>query len=361
MKISAKIIKCLLAAMLIFSSCSKENETLKKAEKKGEGVFKINTAVALGKTVQRTIEATGTLAPWEEVIVSNKTPGTVDKIFADLGDKLAEGELVMRLDQKDAKADFDNAEANLKKARAVLTDASLNLKRYSGLFQEGIASTSQRDAAQTQYDVADAQVNQAKAQFELAKKHLADTEIKSPITGYVKKRLVSAGETIKDKTPAFILVKNDPLKFQGAVPEFHAPHIAIGQDVAIHIDAFADKTFSGKIIRISPSVDETTRTFSIEAQVPNPGGILKSGFFAKGLILLKKEDNIPFIPETALYSFAGINKVYVIDNNVAKERQVKTGSREADMVEIAEGVKPGDIVAASGLDQLFDGARVEVK
>lgn len=272
----------------------------------------------------------------------------------------------MRLDQKDAKADFDGAEANLKKAHAVFTDADVSLKRYLKLFSEELVSASQRDAAQTQYDVADAQLSQAKAQFQLAKKHLADTEIRSPITGYVKKRLVSAGETIKDKTPAFILVKNDPLKFQGAVPEFYAPHVAVGQGVAIHIDAFADKTFSGKIVRVSPSVDEGTRTFSIEAEVSNPGNILKSGFFAKASIMLIKEDNIPFVPEAAVYSFAGINKAYVIepvtsDTGTVRERLVKTGLREAGMVEIAEGVRPGDVVAVTGLDQLFDGAKVEVK
>lgn len=363
MKTIIKIIS-LFTVLLILTSCSKENGAAKKADKKGESVFKINTAVAIGKTVQRTIEATGTLAPWEEVIVSNETSGTIDKIFADLGDKLTEGELVMRLDQKNAKADFDSAEANLKKAHAVFADAGVNLKRYLKLFSEELVSTSQRDAAQTQYDIADAQLNQAKAQSDIAKKHLADTEIKSPITGYVKKRLVSAGETIKDKTPAFILVKNDPLKFQGAVPEFHAPHIVIGQGVAIRIDAFADKTFPGKIIRVSPSVDESTRTFSIEAEVPNPGHILKSGFFARASIMLAKEDNIPFIPEAAVYSFAGINKAYVIepvtsDTGTARERLVKTGVAEAGMVEIAEGVRPGDAVAVTGLDQLFDGAKVE--
>lgn len=364
---------CIAAAALILVSCSKGNEAVKKAENKGESVFKINTAVAIGKTVQRTIEATGTLAPWDEVTVGNESPGAIEKIFADLGDRVKEGELLLRLDQKDARANLDNAEAaletnirSLERAKAVWTEAGTNLKRYANLFSEGVVSVSQRDAVQTQYDVADAQlkqadaqVNQTKAQLEAAKKQLADTEIRSPITGYVKKRLVSAGEMLKDKAPLFILVKNDPLKFLGNVPEPFAPQVKVGQDIAIHIDAYPNETFPGKIIRVSPSIDEKTRTFSIEAEAPNPGNKLKSGFFARAVIKLKEEKDVPFVPENAVYSYVGINKVYVIVNGAARERLIQTGIREAGMVEIAEGVKPGEIVATTGLDQLFDGAKVE--
>src|SRR3989337_2198541 len=275
---------CIGTALLIHSSCSKENSNAKKAEVKADIAFKINTATVVGKTVQRTVESTGTLAAWEEVIVSNEMAGTVEKIFADLGDKVTEGQLWLRLDQQDAKANFNSAEAaldtnirGLERARAVWTDASANLKRYINLFSEGIISISQRDAVQTQYDVADAQlkqaeaqVNQSKAQFELAKKRLADTEINTPISGEVKKKLVSAGEVLRDKTPLFIVVNNDPLKFQGSVPDVFAPHIRIDQDIVIYIDAFPNESLSGTIIRTSPSIDIQTRTLSIEALIPNP-------------------------------------------------------------------------------------------
>ena len=95
--------------------------------------------------------------------------------------------------------------------------------------------------------------------------------------------------------------------------------------------------------------------------MPNYSNMLKSGFFARAVIKTKEENGVPFVPEAAVYSFTGINKVYVITNNIAKERQIKTGSREAGMVEIVEGVKPGDVVATTGIDQLFDGVKVEVR
>ncbi|MBI5326928.1 MAG: efflux RND transporter periplasmic adaptor subunit [Deltaproteobacteria bacterium] len=380
MKIITKITLSLFAVLLILSSCSKENGTAKKVEKKEESVFKVNTAVVIGKSVQRTVEATGNLAPWDEVTISNEIPGTVDRIFVDLGDSVTEGELLLRLDQKDAMANLDAAEAvletnirSLERAKAVWQDAGANLKRFTSLFSEGVVSISQRDAVQTQYDVADAQlkqagalVNQAKAQLEIAKKRLSDTEIKAPISGEIKKRFVSAGEALRDKTPLFILVKNDPLKFQGAVPESFASDIRVGQDVSIHIGAFPNHAFPGKLIRLSPSIDVQTRTISIEAKVSNSGNRLQSGFFAKAIITIKQEKDVPFVPESAVYSFTGINKVYSIENGaastgIAKERLVKVGSREAGMVEIAEGLKAGEVVATTGLDQLFNGAKVEAK
>ncbi|MBI3397859.1 MAG: efflux RND transporter periplasmic adaptor subunit [Deltaproteobacteria bacterium] len=346
---------------LIIPSCSKDKGNAQKADIKADSAFKVNTVMAVGKTVQRMVEATGSLAPWDEVTVGNETAGTVDKVFADLGDEAVEGKLLLRLDQHDAKANLSSADANLKKAHAVLADADLNLKRYLNLFSEGIVSTSQKDIVQTQYDIADAQLKQAEAQFELAKKQLADTEIRSPISGYVKKRFVSTGEALKDKASLFILVKNDPLKFQGTVPEPFAPQMKAGQDIVVHIDAIPNKIFPGKLIRVSPSIDVQTRALSIEAKVSNVNNILKSGFFARAAVMLAKEDNIPFVPEAAVYSFAGINKVYVIENGAVRERLVKIGSRETGMMEIVEGLKPGDVVATTGLDQLFDGAKVEVK
>ena len=366
---------CMSALAVIVSSCSGEGNKAQKSKDVSQNVLKINTAAAVGRSLHRTIEITGTLAPWEEIVVGNETPGTVDKIFVDLGDKVEEGKLILKLNQQDARANLESAEAlldtnirALERAKAVWTDAELNLKRYMNLFTEGVASISQRDAVQTQYNVADAQlkqaeaqVNHAKAQANLARKHLADTEIRSPIAGHIKKKLVSAGEVLKDKTPLFIVVKNDPLKFQGSVPESFAPHIRIDQDIVIYIDAFPNESLSGKIIRTSPSIDIQTRTLSIEALIPNPKSSLKSGFFAKAVIVMKEEKDIPFIPEASVYSFAGINKVYVIAEGMARERSVKTGMRDAGMVEITNGLKPGEIVATTGLDQLFEGAKIQLE
>lgn len=375
MKISIKIIKCLLAVMFLISSCSRDKSEAKKIEDKVDTVLTVNTAAAVGRDVQKTVEITGTLAPWDEVIVSNEITGVVDKIFVDLGDKVNEGQLLLKIDQEDAKNNLASDKAVLdtnirsfERAKAVWTDADLNLKRYTKLFAEGVVSISQKDTAKTQYDIADAQlkqaeaqVNQAKAHLELVKKRFTDTEITAPISGEVKKRFVSKGEVLSDRARLFILVKNDPLRFQGAVSESSVSEINIGQELIIYVDAISDQKFSAKLVRISPSIDEKTRTLSIEALVQNSDNALKSGFFARAVIMTKKGVNVPFIPESAIYAFAGLNKVYVIAGGAAKERLIKIGSREADMIEITEGLKAGEVVAVTNIARLFDGAKVEIQ
>ncbi|MBI5893255.1 MAG: efflux RND transporter periplasmic adaptor subunit, partial [Deltaproteobacteria bacterium] len=207
---------------------------------------------------------------------------------------------------------------------------------------------------------AEALVNQSKALVNIAKKRVSDTEVISPIAGEVKKKLVSTGETIKDKTALFIIVKNDPLKLKAQVSEQFLKDIKIGQAVEVNIDAFSETKFTGEVSRVSPAVDEKTRAMDIEIKIPNPKKVLKSGLFAKAYVLVKKEKEVPFAPESAVYSFVGVNKVYVVKDNKVQDRTVKTGIRENGFVEIVEGVKSEEIVAASSLDQLFEGAKVEI-
>ncbi len=375
-QLNKKLLVLILPFVLLLSCSEKKQaqDTAKqRSEQKAEKALKITTSKVEARDVQRKIEIVGTLAAWDEVTVSNESAGTIDKISVDLGDAIKSGQVILKLNDRDAISNLEAQEAGLKtnerayeRAKALWLDAQTNLKRYTSLFAEGVASKKDMDAIQTQYDVqgatlkqAEASVNQSKALVNIAKKRVSDTEIVSPISGEVKKRLVSMGETIKDKTPLFVIVKNDPLKLKAQVSEQFLKDIKIGQAVEMNIDAFSGTKFTGTVARVSPSVDEKTRAMDIEVKIPNPKKVLKSGLFAKAYILTKKEKEVPFAPENAVYSFVGVNKVYVVKDNKVQDRTVKTGIRENGFVEIVEGVKPGEIIAASSLDQLFEGARVE--
>lgn len=361
------------------------------------------TAVPVqGHEVRRKVEMVGTLMAFDEVTVRNEPAGTIEEVFVDLGDRVEEGQLLARLDQREARLGIDQgaaavqwarkaldragatlevSRANVDRAQAVVNDSRVNLRRYQELFAEGAVSASQKDSAQTQYDVAAAQLRSAEAQVEsdreavktaeasllqaqaaldLAKKKLTDTEVRAPITGAVKKKLVSAGETIKENTALLILVRDNPLKFTGTVPERFAPEIHGGQAVDFRVDAYIGRTFPGKVSRVSPAVEAETRSLTLEALVPNDRRELRPGFFAKGEILIRTDRNVPFVPEGAVYSFVGVTKVFVVQDGLARERSVQIGQRDDGLVEIVQGVKPGEVVATSNLPQLFDGARITV-
>jgi len=364
------------ALVFVFAGCSKEapKKPAGAEAEHGAVVLQVKTAQVQSRALARTVEAIGTLAARDSAIVSNETPGTVLKIIADLGDKVASGATLAELDQREARLNFDEAEAalqsslkSLEREKARYNDAETTLARYDELFKGGMVSVSQHDVALTARDVAKAQLNQteaavkqSEARLDIAKKRLSDTVIKSPISGEVSKRFVSAGENLKDKTQMFAIVSTGTLKFEGTVAEISVPKLKTGQPIELTVDAYRDKTFKGTLTRISPALDVRTRTLDIEAKVPNSAGQLKPGFFAKALILTSQEKSVPFVPSEAVYVFVGITKVFVIEDGVARERLVRTGVRAGSWVEVDGDVKPGETVATTNLAALYDGAKVRV-
>lgn len=358
----------------ILAGCSRGKPQEAAAPAPTEQVVTITTRPVEIREIKRTVELVGTLGGWEEVTVSNEMPGTIEKILVDLGDKVKKGQLLIRFDQREAKLALAQAEANLEAARKALTqaqaerrDAELSLQRISQLHSEGVISTSQRDVAQTRFDAIEAQVHAREADIDrfralvdLARKRLSDTEIVAPISGEVRQRLVSIGEGVKEKTPLLHLVIPDPLKLQGTVPERFAPEIKLEQPVDVWVEAFVERSFPGVVQRVSPAVDVQTRSLALEAKVPNPDGLLKPGFFAKGLILVGVNPQAVFVPEEAVYSYVGITKAFVVGDGIARERQVKTGIRTDGLVEVTDGLRPGETVATSSLPQLYQGAKVRV-
>ena len=386
------------------AGCSRDGRA--DAQGKGsqgkEARIAITAAKVAAREIARSVEVTGTLLPIEEVVLTNEQPGTVEAVLVDLGDRVEPGQLLLRLDEREARLALTQAEANLlaaeralgrtragaeaaratvARSRAGLEEARLNRKRFEELFTEGAVSASQRDSARTQDDMAAATVRWAEAQAEgdaeavhsaaaaveqaraalaLARKRVADTAVRSPMKGAVKQRLVSAGDGIREKTPLLILVATDPLKLQGTVPERFAPEVRVGQPVAVTLEAYPGRAFRGKLSRMSPSVDPQTRTLALEALLDNPDGRLKPGFFARGQVLARTDKGVPFVPEAALYTFVGVTKVFVVADGTVQERQVEIGERLDGWVEIRRGVKPGEVVATANLAALFDGAPVTV-
>jgi RND family efflux transporter MFP subunit len=140
-----------------------------------------------------------------------------------------------------------------------------------------------------------------------------------------------------------------------------SPWVRVGREVKLSLEAFPGREFAGRISRINPSVDEKNRTFEIEALVSNRGGELKPGSFVKATIQSDKVDQILVIPHNAAVYLFGAYKVFVLQGQTVKEREVKLGDRLGDLVEVIEGLGAGDKIAvgASG-PQLKDGMEVEI-
>ena len=362
----------------------------------------ITTGQAEARTVQRAVETSGSLLAWEEVQAKSEQPGMISRLRVDLGDRVAAGavladynqhEFVLAVDQ--ARAAVHSSDAQLKRMRDTLAAlqadvaraqsqfdwAKTELERNETLARRELIALRDVDSARNNLNVAAAQLTAAKvaaaqhpdsvrqaeaelrqreAMLGIAEKRLRDTTIRAPIAGLIAKRHLNAGEYIKENTPVFTIVVSNPLKYTGSVPERFSPELRPGQTVRLFVDAYGDRAFEGSVLRVSPAVEVGTRTLAIEARVPNADGALRPGFFAKGGVLTRQDASAVFVPADAVVYIAGINKVFVVADGRAQERLIKPGGRQGTWVEIAEGVKPGDVVATSNLPALFNGATVTV-
>jgi RND family efflux transporter MFP subunit len=269
----------------------------------------------------------------------------------------SELERAQRLFERDliAARDVDSARNGYNVAAAQLRAAETAAAQHPDQVR---VADAQRDSDIAALRGAEAQVKQREAMLALTEKRLGDTTVRAPISGFIAKRHLAAGEYIKDNTPLFTIVAANPLKYVGTVPERNAPDLRAGQSVQLGVEAYPARTFTGSVTRLAPSVEVQTRTLTLEARVPNADGTLRPGFFAKGAVLTREDRSVVFVPADALMVVAGLQKVFVVAEGKARERLVRSGARQGSLVEIVDGVKAGEVVATSNLPSLYEGAAV---
>jgi membrane fusion protein, multidrug efflux system len=351
--------------------------------------------------IQRTVQAVGSLLANEQVVVSAEVEGKCDKVLVDIGDRVSQGqelvvlspvELALAAEQQAAVLDQARARlgladeqeeirdvsqaAGVKKAAADLADAQQKFQRAQELMDQGLLprqsyeeAESRQKAAQASYDLAVQEartlagsVRQYHASSELAKKKLQDSHIRAPINGYIKDRSVEEGQYVKAQTPVITIVNVDPLRARLAIPEKMAGWVPIGQTVTVTVEAFPDRTFTGKISRINPAVEEPTRSFQAEALIENHEGLLKPGFFVKASIPTTKSEQVLSVPQQALNYSYGVYSVYLISDNKLEQKEVRIGDRTGDRVEILSGLSQGQPVALPAKENVLlrEGATVKV-
>jgi membrane fusion protein, multidrug efflux system len=397
-----KAFVALLVAAFPLYACDR-NTSASKANNppKAEAPLAVTVTPVRAQKVARTIEFVGTLYANEEVTVSVEVDGRIASLAADLGDRVARGQTLARIDDSEFRFAIKQTESNLRetlaklglektpppdfdvtqislvvRAKADLDDARLALQRTKTLHDRQLIAAQDYDTAATRAKTTEANYKNSieearaalanaaakEAQLETARKKLRDTAIAAPLAGSISKRSVSTGEYVKTGAALFTIVQDNPLKLRGMIPERFAPEIHADQGVEIRVDSFPDAAFKGKLTRISPSSDVASRSFLVEGQVENPERRLKPGFFAHAVVMTRVDPNALTVPQQALVSFAGVSKVFVVENNnVARERIVQMGTRVgANEVEITTGLKPGELVVISGLTRLTNGAAVKV-
>jgi membrane fusion protein (multidrug efflux system) len=349
---------CLItfSSLLSFTACKKK-ETKSDEEK----VFNVQVKDIVKKPLRPFIESIGTLNPNEEVTISAEVEGILRSVKIEEGTQVSKGMLLAAIDDSDYGLEVKRAEAALRQAEATLENTKLEFKRKDALFKEELVTKQQYDDVVTRLSLAEAEVERAKASLAIARLKLSKTKITSPLACVVKEKRVSAGDFVKNGTPLFVIIQPNPIKLRFTVPEKDVGRLKMNQEVTLKVDGFPGSEFKGKVNIVFPNVEEKTRTLQVEAIVPNNNGILKPGLFAKVILYTAGERDTIVVPVTSLLYEAEKVKVFIIEGDRAKEREVKLGSKYGELMEIIDGVKEGEKIVAIGQQNLSEGAKVSVQ
>lgn len=365
----------LFATRVRQASRTQEEVAKKAASKKGGArVVSVSTGKARVGQLRQEILLTGSLRPKEQVEVTAKATGRVEKIAHQLGDSVKGGELIAELEDDElqqqvnrAKAALAVVDASARQRKAELDNSKANLGRAESLWKEGLIPKTDLESRQTAMEVVlaqlqliEAQRGQAQAELNELQIRLAQTKIYAPMAGHIARRHIDQGALVNPSTPIVTLVNLSTMVTMASVPEQEVGKLRIGNLAKIEVDAFGDRTFEGRVARISPVLDPATRSATVEVEIPNPDLGLRAEMFARVHLDLGATRAAVLIPREGLVYRGTQPGVFLIERNSATFRAIETGRTVGDDVEVLSSLAPGTTIITRGSSMLREGDQVKV-
>lgn len=329
----------LLILPLLVSCSGEKKETEQTKTTNNKVLVRVETVSA--QDVEQISEFTATVQANISNNIAPQTPVRIEKLFAEVGDHVKEGQLLVKMD-----------ETNLQQTKIQLENQELEFKRIDELYKVGGASKSAWDAQKTQLDVSRA----------IYKNLHENTQLLSPVTGIVTARNYDNGDMYSGGSPIFTIEQIRPVKLMINVSESFFTKVKKGKDVDIKLDVYGDKVFKGKVSLIYPTIDPTTRTFPVEIKIANNDERVRPGMFARVTMGFGTQNHV-VAPDLAIVkqSGAGDRYIYVYKNGKVSYEKVELGRRMGNKYEVISGVNNGDQVVVSGQSRLNNGMEVEIE
>ena len=375
---------CALAIHL--AGCRHHDAAADKAKAKTPPALPVVKAAVLSVSQQpwpAIVKTQGSLIADEVTVVGAKVGGRVNDVHVDLGDLVTVGAPLAVLDQQEFKLQIILAEAQLtqaraalglapaspveslkpenappvREARAVWDEVITRIERLRPLAARNAVTKDELEQAIADEGVASAKYSAAvngvrekialigvrAAELSVAEQRLADATIVAPFDGLIQQRHVGPGTYLQAGSPVVTLVRTSTLRFRGTMPERHSHRLALGQQITLRFEAGVPPQ-TAEVTRISPGVDEMSRSLVFEAQVKNEDGKLRAGLFAEADVVVDPSAQALVIPASAIAEFAGVEKVWKLVDGVAQEQAVRTARRTDQGVEITSGLAAGDTI-----------------
>lgn len=348
-----RLIPVLLVTALIFTGCSSKgkNEASASADPAAETkrvTIPVKTMSLARTKIARTIDYTATILPFEEVNMAPSTPGRIDKIYVEEGDRVNKGDKLFLMDR-----------TQLYQLELQLSNLQKDLDRIDTLLRSGSAKQQQYDQLKTQYDVLKTNVDFMQE----------NTLMKSPFYGVVTGKYFENGEmysgaptTQSGRSAVVTVMQVNPLKINVSISEQYYPLIKIGMKAEVTADVYKDQKFTATVYRISPTINAGSRSFIAELEMPNKSDLLKPGMFVRVSMDLGEVETFVVPANTVLLQEGtNIRFVFLEKNKVAERVEVTLGKRFDDQLEIlSTNIKEGDMLVTEGQARLINGDNVQL-
>jgi multidrug efflux pump subunit AcrA (membrane-fusion protein) len=381
-------------------------------QRAGQGAIPVQVTPVVRGDLTYFFNATGDISPLTQVDLFPKVSGYLEQISVNLGDSVRQGQVIAQIDRSDflhkvremeakvaqAKAALDEMEAGTRteeirqaeeavnQAQSRYDNAKTQRERMEALYQKQIISKKDFDNADTECSVCEAQLvsskerlkqlregarreereasraklNEMEAVLLQEKTRLQNATITAPFAGEITRKYVDAGALVSSSTPLVTLVHTETLKVIANVLEKDISLVKLGMKVRIQTEAFPERNFDGRIVRVNSALDIATRTLQTEIHIPNAGRVLRPGMFAKIEIALSTRSGTLIIPKVAVVEEGKDRAVFVVENNQALRKTIITGVEQDDRVEVLQGLHEGDRIVTKGQGSLKDRSAVRV-
>jgi len=345
------------------------------AEVKTEEVEPVAVTVASASKgdLQKITDLSGQVEAKDRINIIPKMGGKVASVAAEIGDKVAKGQVLVRLETKEIQAQLKQsqaavagAKAGAAQAQARFEDAKRNMERMKELFQQGAVSQQTLDGVLLQYEMAktaaaEAQQAQAEAGLHLAETQLENAVISTPISGIIAFRYVNPGDMAGPTSPVITVVNMDTVTVNVNVSESEINSLAVGNKVKVSVPAASQEEFEGEITMVSPAAEAKTKAYPVEISIDNPEHVIKPGMFAQVALGTVSVQDVIVVPQEAVVDAGGKKVVYIAQADKAEQKDVVVGISTGEKAAIMAGLQENDQVIVQGQHRLEHGYPIAVQ
>lgn len=352
-----------LSALTFVNACSKGDKASASETTKTETmvVGPENIAVAANGSIMTGPSISGTLEPDREAVLRAQVSGSVLQTYADQGQAVNAGTVLARIDASGIQDAYNSARVGLVSARNAADVAAKDLARNEKLLAAGAIAERDIDQSRRASIAAQAALEDANSRLATAEKAYRSTTVTSPFNGIVSERPVSAGDVVQPGTALFTVVDPSSMRLEASVPAEQLASIRIGVPVDFTVSGYPGRQFVGRITRINPTADPTTRQVRIYVSIPNEGRALVGGLFANGRMSTATKMGL-VVPQSAVDVRGSIPSVMRVRQGKAEKVPVKIGltDKTSETIEVLSGIQPGDTLLMGAAMGITPGTPVKI-